>query len=177
MSKMRRVKEILVGLLMILMAIIFFVSPTTGYIAVIVVLSVIFIIIGLKKLWFFLTMASRMVGGRRVLYEGLLILDLGFFTAGINFVPTVYVMIYLGTAYVFAGAIDILNAIDAKKLESSRFKGKLIIGAINIIIGILCFVFLTKNDFLVFIICLGLIYNAIVRIANAFRKHAMVYIQ
>ena len=122
-------------------------------------------------------MAPRMVGGRRILYQGVLILNLGIFTLSLNLIPTVYVMLYLCGVYLFTGGIDIMNAVDAKKMGSPYYKRKLIMGIINVLIGILCVVCLRQQDILVFVFAGGFIYNAVMRILSTFRKSEMVYVQ
>ena len=177
MSKMARITEIIGSILMIILAVIFIIDDTFGYAIIVAALSLYFLIQGIKSLWFYIRMGRYMVGGRRLLYEGLLILDLGLFTMGLDVIPTVYVMIYLGVIYVVNGGIQILNAVEAKKVDSPHYKSKLVNGAINILIGILCFVFIRSNEVLVLVISAGLIYNAITKIVTATRRQSLVYVQ
>lgn len=86
-------------------------------------------------------------------------------------------MIYLCGLYVFSGGIDIWSAISQKKMESKHYKMKLLQGIINILIGIMCLVFLKSEEMVIFIYAAGLAYNGIVRLINVFKKNETVYIQ
>ena len=152
MTKMQKIKNILIAISMILMAALFILDSDLGYDVIVILLSVYFIVNGIRTLWFFFTMAPRMVGGRRIL-----ILNLGIFTMVLNVTPTVYVMLYLCGVYLFTGGIDIMNAVDAKKMGSPFFKRKLITGIINVLIGVLCVVFLRDTEMLVYVFAGGFI--------------------
>ncbi len=177
MTKMQKIKNILIAISMILMAALFILDSDLGYDVIVILLSVYFIVNGIRTLWFFFTMAPRMVGGRRILYQGILILNLGIFTMVLNVTPTVYVMLYLCGVYLFTGGIDIMNAVDAKKMGSPFFKRKLITGIINVLIGVLCVVFLRDTEMLVYVFAGGFIYKAVIRIIATYQKSEMVYVQ
>jgi len=177
MNSGQRIKNILIGLLMILGSIILIAFPEDGLLIVAGVLSLSLFIYGIKTLIYYLTMARHMVGGRIILYIAVIVLDFGMFTMMMTNIPKMYIALYLLAIYAFSGAIDILRALEAKKYQSSAWKLKLISGIINIVIAILCVVFIGSTNMIVYLYCAGLIYSAVVRIATAFRKTAIVYIQ
>lgn len=177
MNSGQRIKNILIGLLIILGSIILIALPEEGLIITAAVLSLSLFIYGIRMLIYYLTMARHMVGGRIMLYLAVIVLDFGMFTMMMTSIPKIYIALYLLAIYAFSGAIDILRALEAKKYQASSWRFKLISGVINIVIAILCVVFIGSTNMIVYLYCAGLIYSAIVRIVTAFRKTAIVYIQ
>ena len=183
MSSGQRIKNILIGALIILGAVILIIFPEDGILITAAILSLSLFFYGIKTLIYYLTMARHMVGGRIMLYLGIIVLDLGMFTMMLTNIPRdqdnekMYIALYLVVVYAFSGAIDILRALEAKKYSAPSWKFSLISGVINVVVAILCIVFIGSSDMIVYLYCAGLIYSAIVRIVTAFRKTAIVYIQ
>ena len=175
MSRTRRILSIIVGIIMILSGIFLMLLPEIGYSVIILVLGIGLAIRGINRLWNFLTLSLRSVGSTRLLYDGILILDVGIFTTALANVPVIFLMIYLAGVYLFSGVIDILSALDSKRLESPYFKVKLAEGLGNVFIAVLCLIFIRNQDVVVYIYGAGIIYNGIVRIFNAFRRTEMVF--
>lgn len=65
--------------------------------------------------------------GKRILYNGMIIFDLGAFTVALADIPRFYIMIYLMGGIIFTGAIEILRAMEKKKLGAG-YKFKLVQG-------------------------------------------------
>ena len=122
-------------------------------------------------------MARHMVGGRIMLYLAVVVLDLGMFTMMLTNIPKIYIVLYLVVVYAFAGVVSILRALEAKRYQAPMWKLSLISGIINVVIAILCIIFMRSTNMIVYLYCVGLIYSAIVRIVTAFRETAIVYIQ
>lgn len=177
MSKAQRIINIIEALVLITVAFVLITLPEMGYDAVILVLGMGFVIKGVVALWNHFTLSTHMVGSRRAFYSGILILDLGLFTICLGSVPQFYVMLYLCGLYVFSGVIDILSALDQKKMGSQHYKVKMFQGLINILIGALCVIFIKSEDMIIFIYAGGLAYNGVIRLYNAFRRNEVVYIQ
>ncbi len=177
MSKAQKIISVIEAVVLISIAFVLISLPEGGYDAVIIVLGIGFIIKGVVALWNHFTLSTNMVGSRRTFYYGIMILDLGVFTICLGQVPQIYVMLYLCGLYFFSGAISILSALDQKRMGSKHYKMKLFQGLINILIGVLCIVFLRSEDMIIFIYAGGLAYNGIIRIINALRNNEVVYIQ
>ena len=177
MSSGQKIKNILIGVLIILGAVILIAVPKEGLIITAGILSLSLFIYGIKTLIYYFTMARHMVGGRVMLYLAVVVLDLGMFTVILTGIPKIYIVLYLVVIYAFAGVIDILRALEAKKYQSPSWRFILVSGVINVVIAILCIVFVGSTRMIVYLYCAGLIYSAIVRIVTAFRKTAIVYIQ
>ncbi|MEE3491956.1 DUF308 domain-containing protein [Ruminococcus sp.] len=177
MSGGQRIKNVLIGILIILGAVILIAFPEEGIIITASILSLSLFVYGIKTLIYYITMTRHMVGGRIMLYLAVVVLDLGMFTMMLTNIPKMYIALYLVVVYAFSGAIDILRALEARKYQAPSWRFSLISGIINVVIAILCIVFIGSTNMIVYLYSAGLIYSAIVRIITAFRKTAIVYIQ
>ena len=180
MTKARRVLTIFEGIMMILGAIVILSIPDSGYIIVILILSLSLIIYGIRKIIYYFTMARYSVGGRSILYGAVLALDFGMLMLSFSSLPGIYLAFYLGLGHLISGAIDIYNALEAKKLASPSWKRKAVEGTVNTVVAVVAIVagFTTKSVIVfVYIYSIGLIYSAILKLISVFRKTAIVYIQ
>ena len=177
MSGGQRIKNVLIGILIILGAVILIAFPEEGIIITASILSLSLFVYGIKTLIYYITMTRHMVGGRIMLYLAVVVLDLGMFTMMLTNIPKMYIALYLVVVYAFSGAIDILRALEAKKYQAPSWRLSLISGIISVVIAILCIVFIGSTNMIVYLYSAGLIYSAIARIITAFRKTAIVYIQ
>ena len=177
MSGGQRIKNVLIGVLIILGAVILIAFPEEGIIITASILSLSLFVYGIKTLIYYITMTRHMVGGRIMLYLAVVVLDLGMFTMMLTNIPKMYIALYLVVVYAFSGAIDILRALEAKKYQAPSWRLSLTSGIISVVIAILCIVFIGSTNMIVYLYSAGLIYSAIARIITAFRKTAIVYIQ
>jgi uncharacterized membrane protein HdeD (DUF308 family) len=177
MSGGQRIKNVLIGILIILGAVILIAFPEEGIIITASILSLSLFVYGIKTMIYYITMTRHMVGGRIMLYLAVVVLDLGMFTMMLTNIPKMYIALYLVVVYAFSGAIDILRALEAKKYQAPSWRLSLISGIISVVIAILCIVFIGSTNMIVYLYSAGLIYSAIARIVTAFRKTAIVYIQ
>ena len=176
MTKPQRVKEVIFGVLMIAAGLFFCINPTENYPLITAVLCFGMMFRGIKLLIFYFRMARYMVDGRSLLYQAVIMIDLGLFTGTLTQVPLMYVMLYLVAIHIFTGAIDILRAIESKKYGSS-WKVKLTTGIVNVLMAVACLVFIKMTAIAVMIYAVGIIYAGIMRIVSACRKSTIVYIQ
>lgn len=177
MSKIQRINDIFTGLLMILASIIMIVSKEEGYLLVLTFLSFSFFFLGIRTLYYYHSMAKNMVGGKEILYKGILILDFGLITLSLTSVPNVYIMLYLFGINLFSGVVGVLRAHEAKHYEGSSWKLNLSQGIINILIALTCIININSTNMVVYVYGIGLLYLGIVRIIRSFMKTAIVYIQ
>lgn len=180
MTKMGRVRSFLGGFSMILIGIFMIAKPVLGFAIAILILSITLIVRGAGYIIYYFTMARHMVGGKSLLFPGIIMLDLGVFTFSMSNVPTVYFALYLIGAYVFDGGIDIMRALESKRYEASSWKLKFSGGLVNIAIAVLALIsgiILGSLNTVVYIYGAGVIYSGIMKIAGSFRRTAIVYIQ
>ncbi len=177
MSKIQRVRSVIAGLLIIAGSLILIAFPERALLIMAGILSLSLFIYGIRRLIYYFTMARHMVGGRIILYIGIVILDFGMFTMMMTNIPKMYIALYLSGVFAFTGLIDIARSIETMTVRSSSWKFRLISGVINIVVASLCIVFINSTEMIVYIYCAGLIYSAIARIVTAFRKTEIIYIQ
>ena len=177
MTKARRVGNILIGLIMLALGFLMALDPQEVYPVIILILGLTLLFSGLQSLVFFFTMAKHMVGGRAVLYRAVIVIDIGLFTLSLTKIPLLFVVLYLAAMHGFAGFVDIMSAREAKKLRAGSWKLNLSHGIINVIMAVLCLIFLGTEAVAVEIYALGLMYSGLIRIIQAFRRTAVVYIQ
>ena len=117
-----------------------------------------------------------MVGGRRSLYLAVLIIDIALFSLSLSDDSSLYIMIYLIVIHAVSGVIDILRALEQKKLGAGGYTWQLAAGIINLLIAVACGVFIRSMLVCVYIYAAGLLYSAIVRIVRVFVKNPAMYI-
>ena len=92
---------------------------------------------------------------------------------------TVYVILYLLAIHAFAGVVDVMRAMEARRFDGP-WRMDMATGVVNVAIAILaviCGFFLNNMQDIVYIYASGLIYSAVLKIVNALRKTSIIYIQ
>lgn len=180
MTSIRRVVDILIGIGSVAVGVLLIHYPKQGLVAAVGLLSITMTVRGIGALVYYARMARHMVGGRRLLYRGMLFLDLGILTSTVGRYSTVVIIMYLAGLHIFYGSIDILKGSEALRMKSPVWKSEIATGAANVFIAALALIagFIVRSTvLLVYIYAAGLIYSGVVRIISAFRKTAIVYIQ
>ena len=176
MSMLQRISNFISGLLSLLSGIVILLVTELGFRFAMLILGFSLLISGLRTVIFFFRMARHMVGGRSMLYYGVITMDFGVFTLTLTDMPRLYLAVYLVGVYAFSGVIDIMRSLEARSYEGS-WRMNLLHGSANVALAILCLVFVRSANVLAFIYGAGLIYSAIVRFIKTFRRTAVVYIQ
>ena len=177
MSAGERVGRIITGVLMIVGAFLIIYLGDYGYLIIGVLIGLSLIILGIGMLINYFKLSRFMVGGRRYLYIGLIILDLGLFASSLNNVPKIYIVLYLVIIRIVTGAVNIIRALEEKKYGSGSWKITIAIGIANALAGLACLIFIRQMWLVIIIYSGGLIYSAVLRIISAFRPTAIVFIQ
>ena len=179
MSKLQRTGAILLGLLMVAAAVLIFALPGTenGLLIILLILGFMFAASGVKDIVRFFSTARFMVGGRLILFRGVIMLDFGLFSLSLYDASSLIVSLYLIGIFVFYGVVDILMAREAKRLSSSRWKLRMLSGAVKVLLGIACLVFIKNESILEIFFGVNLCYSGLDRIVYAFRKTEAAYIQ
>ena len=162
---------------MLLLAIVMEMDDDLGCALITGTLCVSLLIGGIHLLTYYFTMARHMVGGKSILYRGILLTDVGIFTAILADIPNKYIMLYLLGYNLFVGAIDVLRALEARGHKSHSYKMKLVFGAVSVVTSVAGLFFMDSQAFMVDVYCVGLVISACGRIAGAFRRTSIVYIQ
>ena len=177
MTIIQRIRDIVIGLLLVICGIILIVLSDYDYLVVCTILFLSLFLYGFRNLIYYFSMARYMVGGQRVLIQAVVILDLALFSISLTYIPKTFVIIYLVAIYAFAGGIDVMRAMEAKKYRASTWKIKMAQGIINLLIALACLIFIKSPNTVAVIYGVGLIYSAVVRVYLSFRKTETVFIQ
>ncbi len=162
---------------MLAVAALLFVSPYNVFWIVLLILSLGLAIEGLRTIFYYFAMARFMVGGKMMLYKGIIVFDFAVLTASLADLPRNYVLMYLIGVHAFSGIVDVLRSMEAKRYGGKSWRLKLGQGLLNLVMCVLCLVFFKKPQTVIILYALGVAYSAVLRIISAFRKTALVYIQ
>ncbi len=177
MTKLQRIKEIVIALIMILGALVIMFYPKESYPLIIIILAFYFIARGISSIWYYFTMARYMVGGRESLYMGVIWFDFGVLTGSLTSVPHYYVLLYLIGIHGFSGVIRVLRTLETRRTGSSSWKLKLAHGVIDIAMALLCIVFIKQLNTTGIIFGISIMYSAVMKIVTACRKTAFIVIE
>ena len=175
MKKLTRFKNLIVGVVLIVFAFILLIWPRFGTPLIMLVFGIGLLIYGIYSLIFYCRMAIHMVGGKRIFYRGILLLDLGVFMLSAYKGSERLVFLYMMVLLAATGAIDLVRALDYRK-QGAAWKLRAIVGVVCIVILISGLIYRRNPSTMVYIFCLGLLSAAISRIASVFRKTAVIYI-
>lgn len=175
MTKWQKLRNILLAASMILIGAAMLVFGEKTYMGIIGIFSLTLEIMGLRMLWFYFRMARHMVGGRNILFRGILFFDFGIFTGSLVWVPRAYVLMYLAGTLAFSGVVDLLGANEARKIQSS-WRFKTFQGVVKILFSFLCLIFMRSGARVVYICAVGFIFSAVMNIANTFRRQQVITI-
>ena len=176
MSKLRRVANVIIGLVMIAGGVALLLDPQGALFLIALVLGFYLVVYGTYTLVYYLTMARHMVGGLSLLFIAVIAIDLGTIVLTFSDEPRLSIVLYLVGYNAFIGAIAIARAIEAKKF-ASPWKATLAHGIVNIALAVACLVFGSFDQIVIAIFCFGLFYNACVRLSSAFKPAEIIYIQ
>ena len=177
MSWFQRVKNVVFGLGMILCAVLLLAGEDDGCFLVMLILAFSLIVRGFSELIYYFTMARHMVGGKLILFIGVVLLDLGIFTISLADESKVVVVLYLIGFHAFASLVNLLRAREAMRYRSSAWRINMAQGVTSLLILAASLLFARDQGMLVLLYCAGLVYSAFLRIYSAFQRTAIVYIQ
>lgn len=175
MTKIQRIRAFLGGVMTLLGAGALLVTPDRGYQIIALVLGIVLFARGIRALVFYFSMARNMVDGKLSLFYGIILLDLGIFAYTLTDIAPFYIVLYLLVTNLFAGVVDVLRALEARRM-GSRWRLSLAIGAANILLALVCGFCLHRLSLLTYVYAAGLVYSGILRMAQAFRRSAIPYI-
>ena len=179
MSKFSRVLNVLKSLLMIIIgAVILFDTgePDFNYIVVCCILGLVITFRGFEKLFFYFASARHMVGGKRILINSIINIDLGLLSFLVLLENQTLAILYMISIFILLGAIDVLRSFEIKKNGSKTWIFKLIKGILTIAIGAVCAVFIRSNATFFIVFGCAWIILAVEGLISAFSKSAVTYI-
>lgn len=180
MTRSKRVIDVLFGIVMFIAGAAFFTSSVdASIIAMLMLLQLGMTIRGLRALYYYLTMARYMVGGKSVLYRSFILLDLGTLAGSLVGHRMIYAIIYLALLHTFIGAVSIFRANEARSY-GAHWRLKMAYGVTNVLLAVAVIVgsaILKQPRITIYVYGAGLMYSAVLRIVSAFKRTKIVYIQ
>ena len=180
MSRFGRIINVISALFLIAIAVLMlYLDAIHGLELALLVIQVEMTLRGLQAIIYYFSMARHMVGGKNVLFRGMIFLDLGILAGTLFTHPAVYTLIYISLLLFFNGAVSALRANESRRIGAS-WRLKMTYGITNILIAVIvliCGIAFGKLGIAVWIYSIGLIYSSIMRIISAFRRTEIVYIQ
>ncbi len=177
MGSVKRVTYFFLGVIMMLCSFLLFLAPKDGYQIVLLILEITLFLYGVRQLAFYFSMARYMVGGIRIFYLGILILDASLFALYLDDLPRMYSMLYLIGYMLISGAIDVARANEARRQKSGHWKYQMFCGAVKMIVSVVCLFHIDSAEMIAIIYGIGLLHSAATHIVTAFRRTAIVYVQ
>ncbi len=177
MTKYQRAESFIVGMIMLLSGAVMLYFPEEGFYCIAAILGVSLVLKGVQSLVYYFAMARFMVGGKAILFTGVMILDFGIFTFSMVDEPKIYILVYLIAFHGFSAVVNLLKGVREKYSHTGSWKIDLSQGTGNLLIILVCFLFRQSQALLVFLYCGGLFYSGTLRILSALRKNDIVFIQ
>lgn len=178
MNSVQRIRKFISGLFMLLGSFLLITEPEGGFYIIAVILSISLTIDGIKSLIYYFAMARNMVGGKSIFYKALIMIDLGIFTFTAINIPKIYLVCHLLISHGFSGIVDMLRAMEDKRLEAPSWRMSFLYGLGNLLVAVTALrcVFNQSSWMVVYIYSAGLAYSAVMQMVSSFRKTAIVYI-
>jgi len=177
MTRWQRMENIAIGAGLIFLGLLLLVDARYDYYTVTTLISLTMLIYGLRLLVYYFRMARLMVGGKRMLFRGVIAMDLGLYTYLITDVPRWYVMLYLIVINAFGAAANIVHAVQERRAEASAWKRDMAGGAAQIALSAVCLLSIRSIGVVVVVYCVGLLTTGITKVVSAFRKTEIVYVR
>ncbi len=173
MNKLHRIANTFLGILLLLLVAGILYLGTYGYYIVLFLLMLTLTVNGLQQIAYYLFMARKMVGGWRILFQGVITLDVGLFALSLNNVSVRYVMLYLIAINLFHGLVITLRALEARKVHVRSWYVTMISGGSVIVCSVVGLFLLDSARLAAGLYCLSLIYSGLFRLFLAFHKDPM----
>lgn len=167
----------IVAFILIHLALLLMLFPSGAFVTIAMFVSIILTFRGIKFLIYYITHAQHMVGGKWLLLVGLIMLDLGMLAMALFDKAPSIMIVYVVSVHMVAGVLGIIRAVSNKNDGNTGWKIDMAQGIGNLVLVILCLVFIKHVEIPVFIYAAGVIYSAILRIIQSCKRTAIVYVQ
>lgn len=173
-----RVKNIAEGLGLIFIGVLLVIDKEDSYWLLMMFVSLALFVGAIRILVYYFRMARHMVGGKMILYRGIIMLDLGVITLSLTDIPVYYFLMYIIALHLFMGLVDCVRALEARQEKAPSWKWQMIEGALILVLSFICLFGLRSLSRVIniYIYCFGLAAAGVVRIVSACQKNAIVYV-
>ena len=179
MTKIKRIKTVIAGLITILMAFILIFMPQGGMSVIIFLIGAYLVMSGIHLLGFYSQLARYMVGGKFIMYFGFIMLSLGVFTITMAGEHKAIVILYLLILLGVAGGVDVFRGIEEKRNADKTWFAKFAWGITEVVLAILPVIFGFRRNggekVVIVVFALVLIYKGVWKIVDGFKKSAIIY--
>ena len=177
MTKLQRIGNLALSLLMIVCGLVMLLNPQGGVLAVAYVLSIALLLYGAEKLVFYVRMARHMTGGLSLLFRAIIAIDVGLFAVAVILEsPKLAIALYLIAYNALTGFLTIARGVESK-LFRAPWVSNIVLGLASLALAVLCIMFINSDETIMWIFCIGLFYSAGVRLVSAFKPTEIIYIQ
>lgn len=173
MTRGQRIWSVLTGAALLLLSVGMLLLKGNGYYLVLSILLLGLTVSGIRKIVYYLTMARHMVGGWRILFQGVITLNMGVFTLSLSSVSVQYVMLYLVGINLFNGLVNVLRGLEARRAQAPSWPVNLAAGITIIALSAAGLFYSGSMWIASALYCLTLAYTGVFRLAKGLRKAGM----
>lgn len=174
MGGISRTTALVTGLLMIVSGFLLVtIDGSEGFVAAALVLMLFWR--GLKCVLTYVWMCRHMVAGKRLLWIGVILLDLAMVAFTVVDAPEVTIGFYLVLTYLYRGGVDVARAVMGRA-DDPLWWQKLFGGLFRLMVALVCVLGVRTPAFLVVVWCMGLIAEGAIRIYEGLRPTAVLFI-
>ena len=170
MSFVRRLLSSITGIVLIVVSITALIMGRDGLFLAEMILWIYFLCWALKAIFQYIFLARFMVDGRQILISGLLRLGLAALTAGIIFLPSEFMMLYMIVVIGASSVLSLFRAFDIRNAAADHWKSPMIVGVIGIVLCIIALVRIDDVEFCVLLLSITLLIDGVSNIITAFRS-------
>ena len=117
-----------------------------------------------------------MTGGLALLFIAVIAIDVSIFAVAVIDNPKLAIALYLIAYNAVTGVLSIARGVESK-LFGSPWVLKVLHGLVNLALVSLTVSFINSDETIIWIFCLGLFYNAGIRLFSVFKPTEIIYIQ
>jgi len=177
MTKLKKIGNLLLGIFLMISGLSMVAVPKEGAEIALFLLSLLLVIVGIRGLILYFTMAKHMVGGKSILYLNMILLDFGLVSATMVGQSKLYLILYLIVANAFAGVVGLLKALEERRYGVNSWKFRMFFAIVNMVIVVACLCSVGSTDTLVRIYGIGIIAAGLGEALKVARKEEVVYVQ
>lgn len=166
-----RLGNFILGAVIFLGAIVMICFPLDAIEVIATLIALSLLVVGVRYMILYFSLARHMVGGRAVFFYGLMALDLAILSGMVLSMDQRYVVLYLVGTHAFYGVIQLLRVFEERRFETVSWRVKMASALTNLVICLSCIFFIRSTDIMVYIYCASLIGSAILRFFEAFKRN------
>ena len=177
MSFTKRILYMLYGYANIAASMLVITLPEEASQMIIFVLTVSLFVRSIKSFIYYFNYACYMVGGVRILFRGILLLDFAIFLNFVEKTSTIISLGYLIAVFCMEGVLEIIHALDAGRFQAKGWKLDFALGLMKVIYAVVSLFYINSLKTLSILYAVALLNSAWRKFAMAFQKPKLTAIQ